>query len=172
MKSRMHLFGHPLHPMLIAFPTAIFPLLLLLDGLRLFTGDAYEGAAFWLTLAGIAATLAAMVPGIVDLAAIPNASRAHRTAVVHLVGGIVVLALYGVGALVRWPVGSVPSAVLALGVDGLGVLAITVQGWLGGHLVFHHHLAVLSKEEGAEPTPFDAKGDAAPADGPSGARRT
>ncbi|HLE95861.1 MAG TPA: DUF2231 domain-containing protein, partial [Candidatus Thermoplasmatota archaeon] len=105
MRSRARIFRHPLHPMLVVFPTAIFPLLLFLDVLRALGAAIGPSVPFWLAVAGVATTLAAIVPGVIDLAAIPDRSRAHRVAFVHFVVGTVTLAAYAAAAWTRWPAG-------------------------------------------------------------------
>lgn len=160
MRARFRVFGHPVHPMLVMFPVALFPLLLIADALY-FAGVADWGpdmpsvlwdAGLYLAIAGLAATALAIVPGLVDLSAIPNASRAHRTALIHMTVGFALLALYGVAVWLRSPSNAMPFGALAiLAVDVLGTLAVTAQGWLGGELVYKHHVGVLAPEEGADP---------------------
>lgn len=155
MQSRVRVAKHPTHPMLVMFPSSIFPLLVLLDILAFyFRGNAgFWTVGFWLEIVGALSTLVAMVPGIVDLAAIPDESPAHRTAFWHFVNGVFVLVLYLAGIAVRWPAGSSDAhLVWATIIDVVGVLAITAQGWLGGELVYKHHIGVMSVEEGGEPT--------------------
>jgi len=154
MQSRVRLARHPTHPMLVMIPTAMFPLLVLLDILRYYfaTDLAFWTIGFWVALVGIVGTVLAMIPGIVDLAAIPDESQAHRTALWHLLNGSLVLVLFLATFAVRWPAGGTDAHLLwATILDVLGLLAITVQGWLGGELVYKHHIGVLSQEEGADP---------------------
>ena len=143
--------------MLVMFPMSFVFVLLLLDALHLWRGEiAFWSVGLWVALAGAALTLVAMIPGVVDLAGVPNASRAHRVALYHTIVGTLVLVAYAASAFVRWPVGSPPDAVVAATViDALGVVAVSVQGWLGGELVYKHHLGVRTESEGAEPTPFE-----------------
>ncbi|HEX2022947.1 MAG TPA: DUF2231 domain-containing protein [Candidatus Thermoplasmatota archaeon] len=150
MESRARILGHP---MLVVFPTALLPLLALLDVLwYAFGDDALWTAGFWIAAAGVATTLAAMAPGLVDMAAIPDGTKAHRTAVFHVVVGVTVLLAYAASLWARWPAGSAPDGVaLATGIDVAGVLLVTVQGWLGGELVYKHHVGVPTSAEGAEP---------------------
>lgn len=172
MRSRARLFRHPMHPMLVMFPTALFPLLLVLDALHLFLGDeAFWRVGFWVAALGVLTTVAAIIPGTIDMAAIPDRTKAHRTGAIHAVVGTLVLLLY-VGALAaRWPAGSPPEGLaLAMGLDVAGLLAVSAQGWLGGELVYRHHIGVLSEPEGGEPTALAGKDDA-PAAVPRAGRR-
>lgn len=156
----MRLFGHPLHPMIVTFPIAIFPLLLFLDALHWWLGaEQMWDAALWLSVAGLATTLAAMVPGIADMRPLQDGTRAHRVGLVHAVVGTLILLAFVAAAWVRWSLG--PDRLLvAAGVDAAGALLVGVQGWLGGELVYRHHVGVASAEEGAEPA---SSADPAPA---------
>lgn len=156
MQSRVRILGHPVHPMTVYFPIAFLPLLLFLDVLYYLLGDlSFWVVGFWIAVAGLATTIVAILIGIVDLAAIPNESRAHRVAFYHFIVGVAVAALYGVAILVRWPPGSdAQQFPLAALIDLLGTLVVTLQGYLGGELVVHHHIGVKAPEEGADPTPL------------------
>lgn len=160
MESRVRLLRHPAHPLLVVFPTALLPLLLFLDVLHFWLGDAsFWTVGFWVAAAGVATTLAAMVPGLVDLAAIPGETRAHRTALLHLAVGLTVLAAFAVSAWIRLPVGSAPDGATAAAlVDAVGVGLVAAQGWLGGELVYRHHVGVKSLGEGGDPVALTPPG--------------
>jgi len=151
MESRFRFLGHPLHPMLIVVPSALFPLLLLLDAVHFFSGDdAAWRAGFWVAVAGAVATLAAIVPGVVDMAHIPDGSRAHRTARIHAALGTLTLLAYVVAVWVRWGAGT-ERLLPAAGVDLVGTLLVSAQGWLGAELVYRHHVGVKTPAEGGDP---------------------
>lgn len=152
MESRLSLFGgHPVHIMTVPFAMAPFALLLVFDGLVRF-GTSLPAVVSLATAAfGAAATLVAILTGLVDLAAIPDESTAHKTAAIHFVGGLVILALYGTATgLVAWA-GASPGDGLLVLVDAVGLSAVGIQGWLGGELVVRHRIGVLEDDEGAEP---------------------
>lgn len=157
MRSRARLLSHPIHPMLIVVPSTLLPALLVFDLLYRFAGvDALWPAGFWLAVLGVAATVAAMVPGIIDLSAIPDGTRAHRIGVYHTIVGSSVLVAYLAAVAVRWPLGGDPDRfLLAAGVDLAGTLLVTVQGWLGGELVYKHHVGVDAPGEGGDPVPLE-----------------
>lgn len=178
MRSKARLAGHPLHPMLVMFPTALFPLLLLADLLHLWTGDAtFWTVGFWLAALGVLTTLAAIVPGTIDMSGIPDGTRAHRTGLWHAILGTATLLAYGAAAWARWPAGSGPDAFgLAVGIDVLGVLLVTAQGFLGAELVYRHHVGVMTDREGGDPVPLRRRGETillpeAPQAPPEGGRR-
>lgn len=152
----MRLFKHPLHPMLVMFPVAIFPLLLFLDALQWWL-DAPQlwDAAFWLAVAGLASTLAAIVPGVADMRPLQDGTREHRIGVIHAVLGTLTLVAFLAAVWVRWTAGA-DSLLLAASVDLAGVALVSAQGWLGGELVYHHHVGVQGIEEGGAPAAIGA----------------
>ena len=137
--------------MLIVVPSALFPLLLLLDAVHFFSGDdAAWRVGVWVALAGLAGTLAAIVPGVVDMARIPDGTRAHRTGLIHAVIGTLILAAYAAAAWVRFDAGTDRFLVAAV-LDVVGTLLVTAQGWLGAELVYRHHVGVKTPAEGGDP---------------------
>lgn len=152
MRSRLSLFGgHPVHVMVVPFAMAPFALLLVFDALARFGASVPDVVSLATAGFGLAATTVAILTGLVDLAAIPDASTAHTTAAVHFVGGLVIAGLYGVAAgLVYWA-GASPGEALLIAVNAAGLSAVGIQGWLGGELVVKHRIGVLEDEEGAEP---------------------
>ena len=54
MAGKANFLGHPIHPMLIAFPLGIFPIAVLFDILYLIKKNGYwAGFSFWLIAIGI-----------------------------------------------------------------------------------------------------------------------
>src|SRR5215212_5989002 len=88
----MKFLGHPIHIMLIHFPTALLPMDLVLSFLFYQTGNASFGsAAFYCLLGGIGTGLLAIITGFIDLVMIKNNTAAISAAFVH--GGINTTAL-------------------------------------------------------------------------------
>ena len=156
MESRASMAKHPLHPVLIVFPASLFPLMLFLDAVDWFSpSDGLWNAIFWLAIAGVATTIAASIPGLIDLKHVPDDTRAKRMGIAHMLLGFGILGLYAVAVVVRWPGVLADNFVWATVVDVIGVAAVSVQGYLGGTLVYKHHLGVVTEAEGGEPTPWD-----------------
>lgn len=157
MRSRLRVAKHPLHPMVVMFPTALLPLMVALDALQAYLGDeAFWTVGFWVAVLGGLGTLAAIATGLPDLAGLPDGTRAHRKAAFHFVVGLTILGVYAAATWARMG-SSADRFGLAFGIDVVGLLLVTVQGWLGGELVYKHHLGVDAPEEGAEPTPIMPK---------------
>jgi uncharacterized membrane protein len=135
MESRVKLFGHPVHPMLIVFPLGLLAMAIVFDLIHLVGGNGYwSEVAFWLIAAGLVSGLIAAPFGLIDWLAIPTGTRAHSIGLLHGVGNVVVLALYGLSWWMRRADPQAPATIaFALSFAG-GALAL-FTGWLGGELV-------------------------------------
>lgn len=134
----MRVFGHPVHPMLVAFPIALLSLTPLFDGAA-WLGIAKRLAlvGYYLELLGLIGGGLAALAGFVDfyrLAAPPNGALS-RTALAHAGCALGLLALFGVAFALRGDEAAPPGPVVVV-LEVLGAGLVTVTGWLGGHLVF------------------------------------
>jgi uncharacterized membrane protein len=146
----MRLFGHPVHPMLVAFPVALLALTPIWDGIAWagMMADA-KTAGYFCALAGLVGGGLALVTGFVDLIKIPAAQvAAARVALIHASCALCALSLYGIAFAFRGGRAAVPGVgVLAL--EAAGALALIATGWLGGHLVFRHGVGVHTGDSAA-----------------------
>jgi uncharacterized membrane protein len=135
VESRIKLFGHPIHQMLIAFPLGLLATALAFDALALATANAYwSEIAYWMVAAGVVTGLLAAPFGLIDWVAIPRGTRAKRIGALHGLGNVAVLGLYAAGWLLRSEAPGSPGAI-ALTLSFLGGGLALVTGWLGGELV-------------------------------------
>lgn len=135
MESRVKLFGHPIHPMLIPFPLGLLSTALVFDVIYLFTQEVtFAVVAFWMIAAGIVGGLLAAPFGLLDWLALPGGTRAKRVGLLHGVGNLVVVVLFVVNLLLRLGAPEQPTG-LAIILSAVGVALATVTGWLGGELV-------------------------------------
>jgi uncharacterized membrane protein len=132
----MKLFGHPLHPALVAFPLGLLLLVPVWDLASPLLG-AHDAAAvaYWSELAGLALGSAAAVAGLIDLSRLSD-QAAMGTGLRHAGAALLSLCLFGVAFALRRDGDPLRPVVVVL--DSFGALALSVTGWLGGHLVFHH----------------------------------
>lgn len=136
MESRAKLFGHPIHQMLIVLPLGLFIAAVVFDLLFLATGDrVFADVAFWNIAGGIIGGLTAAVFGLIDYYAIPQGTRARRVGLLHGVGNVFVIALFGLSLWIRWASGDIAPPLIALACSFLGVGLGAITGWLGGELV-------------------------------------
>jgi uncharacterized membrane protein len=135
MESRVKLFGHPIHPMLIPFPIGLLATAVLFNVIYYFKDvSAFSWAAFYMIAAGIIAALIAAVFGIVDFLNIPSGTRAKSIAQLHGGGNVTVVVLFAIAWLLRLPHPE-DSQTLAFILELIGVGLLGFTGWLGGELV-------------------------------------
>lgn len=137
MESRVKLFGHPVHPMLIVLPLGLLSAAVVFDIIYLLTGEAaFSTVAFWNIAAGIVGGLTAALFGAWDWFHIPGGTRAKSVGLWHGGGNVVVVGLFAVSWLLRFGGGaSYEPSVLAYLLSFAGVGLALVTGWLGGELV-------------------------------------
>lgn len=147
MAKGLRVFGHPLHAALSHVPMGLLGTALLWDALgALRVGGVWWAVSYWSVAAGLAAAAVAAAAGAVDYAAIGEGDPALRTGNRHLLFVLCALMPYTVSMFARGgPEGPQGRAVLAvILLDGAGALLLSVGGWYGGHLVFHHGVGVDS----------------------------
>jgi uncharacterized membrane protein len=93
---------------------------------------------FWTMIGGVVGALGAAVPGVVDMLSLKGATR--KLALTHMSLNIVIVLLYAVNIGMRIEGAAVAGLPLALSIAGVSLLA--VSGWLGGHMVYVHKVAV------------------------------
>jgi uncharacterized membrane protein len=136
MESKVKLFGHPIHPMVIVLPLGLLSAAVVFDIVYLVTSeDVFSSVAFWNIAAGVVSGLSAAVFGAWDWFNIPRDTRAKRIGLLHGAGNVVVVALFSLSWLLRLGPEGYEPGVLAyvLSFGGLGLAAVT--SWLGGELV-------------------------------------
>jgi uncharacterized membrane protein len=144
---------HPIHPMLIPFPIALWVFSLVADILYLWRGlgrdnpDAmlrWQTIAFYALLAGCIGAIAAAVFGIIDWLSIKD-PKVKKVADWHARLNILALLLFAASWYLRTANGARMvggSLTIPVALSVVGVIAITISGWLGGELVFKHGVAV------------------------------
>jgi len=135
MESKVKAFGHPIHPMLIVFPLGLLITAVVFDIIKLVTDHGrWSDYAWHLIAVGIIGGLLAALFGLIDWLAIPSGTRAKSIGLLHGIGNVVVVALFGISWLLRRDEPRDPST-LALVLSFAGILLGTVTSWLGGELV-------------------------------------
>ena len=135
MESRVKLFGHPVHQMLIVFPLGLLATSVVFDIIHIASGAAYAATvAFALIASGIVGGLLAAPFGLIDWLAIPSGTRAKRIGGLHGGGNVVVLVLFAISLWLRYGhVEQPPTAAVVLSFCGAAISLVTA--WLGGELV-------------------------------------
>jgi uncharacterized membrane protein len=145
---------HPVHPMLIPFPIALWIFSLVADVIYLWRGNLVwrDYVAFYTLLGGIIGAAAAAVPGFIDWLSIKDrevkklADWHARLNVIALLIFIADFYLRTTGGA-RWVGGSLTIPLL---LSVLGIILITISGWLGGEMVYVHGVAVEPQRDAAQ----------------------
>jgi len=142
MRSKVHFKGHPLHPILVSFPIAFFTGTLLFDVLSVIydRGD-FLNIAYYLEMAGIGFALLAAIPGIADyILVVPPNSSGKKRAAKHGLTNVLMITAFGIALLLRR--NDSTSIYIIIGLEVLGVILLSIAGWLGGTLVFRNQIGV------------------------------
>ena len=146
MASPASLGRHPVHPMIIPFPIALWVFSLVADVIYLLRGNLVwrDWIAFYTLLGGILGAAVAAVPGIIDWLSIKD-REVKKLADWHARLNVIALLVFAADFYLRtsggahWVGGSTTIPLL---LSVLGVVLITISGWLGGEMVYTHGVAV------------------------------
>ena len=158
MYSKIKLFGHPIHPMLVAYPIAAYT-----GTLAGYSIYGATGNFFWLKLTialnvvGVGGAVLAALPGFLDwLLGIPSGTGAKKDGLVHGLLNVASLAVFA-GALAtyagHWN-GPATSATAGIVLSAIGVGFTLAAGWCGWTLVQGWHVGVdlTGKQAQSDPT--------------------
>ena len=140
-KSTAQIGGHPLHPMLIPFPITCLVGAFVTDIIYLVTDDrGFATASHWLIGFGIGTALIAATAGLIDYMG-DDRIRRLGVALQHMLANVAAVVISVINFAVRM---DDPADVASLGVylSGVVVLILLYSGWLGGHMVYRHRVAV------------------------------
>jgi uncharacterized membrane protein len=152
MYSKARIAGHPMHPMIVAFPITFYTA-------TVATLLAYVGTmeAFWYrvamvaNLAGIVTAAIAMLPGAIDLLSLPAHSRARAVGLKHAGFNLVATALFAVTAFIiyrGWTHRVMVDgqyqfeATIPLAMSVVAWVSMVIAGSLGWTLVQTYHVGI------------------------------
>lgn len=132
---------HPIHPMVIPFPIALWIFSFICDVVYAFGwGDAlWKDMAFFSMAGGVIGALIAAIPGYLDYRSLA-AGDVQRIGWWHMVINLAIVILFASNLWLR--VGGDAEAVLPLILSLVGIAMLGISGWLGGELVYVHGVAV------------------------------
>ena len=145
MYSKVKIAGHPVHPMLVAFPVAFYTATLVC-----YITYSSNQDPFWFrvavvaNIAGVATAVLAALPGFIDWLFIPKDVSAKKTGLFHMICNVLALICFAIVAFTeceKWDeVKPMLGFAIPLTVIGFGLTM--VAGFLGWTLVQKHHVGV------------------------------
>jgi len=142
----MRIFGHPLHAILVAFPLALLSLTPLWDALAWAGLAGAHWAAYLGMIAGLSIGVLAVVTGLVDFVRAEKSAAVETAGLWHAGFALTALCIFAVALVLR--AADHTATVWAVAVEAVGAVGLGVTGWFGGHLVFHHGIAVTGASNG------------------------
>jgi|SRR5215217_5595228 len=145
-RSTASIAGHPIHPMLIPFPITCLVGALVTDLLYLNTDDrGFAVASHWLIGFGIGTALLAATFGLIDYMG-DDRIRRLGVALQHMLANVAAVVISIINFVIRM---DDPTDIRSLGVylSGVVVLILLYSGWLGGHMVYRHRVAVQERPD-------------------------
>ena len=154
MASKASIAGHPVHPMIVSFPLALWTTSFVTDLLFYFTRHGtLPMIAKFLLAAGCIGAVAAAIPGIIDWLSITHPG-VKRIANWHGRLSIIALLIFAASLYLRMKSGGAALVDYHLKVPFLlslvGMILISISGWLGGALSFEHGVGVKPQHDTPE----------------------
>jgi uncharacterized membrane protein len=145
----MKIFGHPVHSMLVHFPSALLPMELVLSWTGyLQNSNPFYFAAYCCLLGGVITGLPTMVTGLIDLLSISSEEKkAKANGFLHgFLNGTVIL-IYLVFAWKAWPnfPDQLSTTMALLLVKTFLIITLFVGNFLGGKMIYHYHTGIEKK---------------------------
>jgi uncharacterized membrane protein len=157
MASPASIGGHPVHPIIIPFPIALWVFSFIADVIYLWRGNPVwrDWIAFYTLLGGILGAVAAVVPGLIDWLSIKD-PKIVKIANWHARLNVIALLTFAASFYLRTTSGAglvSGSYTIAVALSVLGVILISISGYLGGEMVFKHGVAVDQQSGGPVASP-------------------
>jgi uncharacterized membrane protein len=153
MYSKVKLLGHPVHPMLVSYPIALYTSTFVAYLIYIVHGSfVWVDIAIAANVAGVVMAVIAAIPGFLDWAwGIPASSPAKLHGTIHMVLNVTALILFAVNAATHigyWEFTDHPHSGLGIVLAALGVACTIAAGYYGWTMVQRDHVGVeLSAEQ-------------------------
>jgi uncharacterized membrane protein len=156
MYSKVKIMGHPIHPMLVSYPIALYTSTLVAYIIYGVHKDAFFfKAAVAANIAGIIMAALTALPGFIDWAVgVPSGSPAKAHGLTHMLLNVSALVIFIINAIIHtgnWknPSGTASGIILAL----IGVLLTVGAGYFGWTMIQNDHVgvALTPEQERLEP---------------------
>jgi uncharacterized membrane protein len=147
MYSKAKIAGHPIHPMIVAFPICFYTLSLIAFAVYRFGSlDIFwYRLGYFCTFAGVATAIVAAVPGFIDwFFGVPKQSAARKRGLIHMLLNVTTLVLFIINAVMLSGHWNVPRTSLTgiLFLSFVGVILTVAAGYHGWEMIATHKVGV------------------------------
>ena len=154
MRTPARIAGHPIHPILVTIPVGLWIFSFVCDLGYLATGiPGWNVAAYYAVGGGCIGAVLAAAAGLVD-GLFLRKSPIFRTVLTHMALNSLALVIFIMSFLSRSIEASNPWSVA---LSTLGVIAVFLGGWFGGHLVFVQGVGVEPPDQHRHPIKSDTE---------------
>lgn len=143
MTSRASIGGHPLHPIFVTIPVGLWSFSPFCDLIyHLGWGSvSWKAAALYCLAGGLVGAVPAIITGLIDFTGITDPVT-RRVAIFHLAMNFLTLPFITVSIGLRWNEAAPTFSLLPVVISFVGVLLVSLSGWLGGELVSTYGVGV------------------------------
>lgn len=140
MASPASIARHPIHPMVVVFPIALWIFSFISDIIFYFQwgGPVWNDVAYRTMAGGIIGAIFAAVPGLIDYLSLEG--RRKSIATTHMILNLTLVLLFALNLWLRYSGVPVVGAPIILSL--ISIILLFISGWLGGALVYVHATAV------------------------------
>lgn len=153
MASKASFGGHPIHPILVPFPIALWSTSFAMDIWYYFhRNNSWLLISKFLIAAGCLGAVAAAIPGIIDWLALKD-PQVKKIANWHARLNVIALILFAINLYFRMQRGGyIVSYRLTIPflMSFVGVVLIGISGWLGGELAYKYGVGVTPQHDTPE----------------------
>ena len=151
MTTRARIGGHPIHPMLVSFPIALWIFSLVADVIYLGLGNPIwrDWIAFYTLVGGIVGAVGAAFFGFIDWLTIQNRT-VKSVADWHARLNVIALLIFVASFYLRTTNGSHlvgGGFKIPFGLSVVGVILINISAWLGGELTVKYGMGLGLKSQ-------------------------
>ena len=147
LRATLAIKGHPLHPLFVPIPIALFVAALVTDIAFIVDGSPdWAIASQWLLGGGLVGAVLAAFGGFIDF--VGNARiRELRDAWLHLFANLTLVVIEGVNFILRLRDPEIAASLGAM-LSVAAVIVLLFSGWKGGELVFRHGVGQCGRGAG------------------------
>jgi uncharacterized membrane protein len=145
---------HPIHPILIVFPIGLWVFSLVSDVIFMIAGNpVWKDVALYTLGGGIVGALLAAVPGFVDYFSMKD-SHIKKIGTTHMILNLLAVVVFAGSFFLR--LNGVNQYFLPVLVSLIGVILISISGYLGGEMVYVHGVGIATQEDTSKRRTIDA----------------